>query len=68
MLRACYTREPTNSDLEPERTHDDCQWLNEKDGEEDVPGDGSDGNRCVGPPRIGGNQRRNRYGNDDADT
>jgi hypothetical protein len=51
-----------------ERTHDDCQWLNEEDGEEDVPGNGSDGNRCDGPPGISGNQRRNGYWKDDART
>ena len=37
MLRA-YTREPTRPDLESEQTHDDCEWLDEKDGEENVLG------------------------------
>ena len=34
-----YTREPACSGLTPEQTHDDCEWLDEEDGEEDVPGD-----------------------------
>ena len=35
MPRA-YTREPTRPDVESEQTHDECEWLNEEDGEEDV--------------------------------
>jgi hypothetical protein len=37
MLRA-YTREPIRSDIRSEQTHDDCEWLNEKDGEQNVLG------------------------------
>ena len=35
MPRA-YTREPTRPDTESEQTHDDCEWLDEEDGEENV--------------------------------
>jgi hypothetical protein len=32
MPRA-YKRDATFSDVKPEQTHDDCEWLNEEDGE-----------------------------------
>jgi len=51
MPRA-YTREPTRPDTESEQTHDDCEWLNEEDGEENVLGHWRDGYRCRCTPRI----------------
>ena len=42
MPRA-YTREPTRPDTESEQTHDDCEGLNEEDGEENVLRHGRDG-------------------------
>jgi hypothetical protein len=67
MPRA-YARESTRPDVMSEQTHDDCQWLKEKDGEEDVPGDRCDWNRCHGPPGIADDQRRYGRWLNDADT
>lgn len=50
------------------RTRDDCQRLDEEDGEEDVPGDRRGGNRCDGPPGIARNQRRHGSWYNDACT
>src|SRR6188768_859772 len=36
-VRAC-SRKTTCPDVEPEQTHDDGEWLDEEDGEQDVPG------------------------------
>ena len=57
MSRA-HARESTLSDAESEQTHDDCQWLNEEDGEKDVPGNGCDRNWRDGPPPITRDERR----------
>ena len=55
MPRA-YTRETTRPDLESEQTHRDCEWLNEEDREEDVPGNWRDGYRRRRPPRVTQNE------------
>ena len=52
-------------DTRPKWTHDDCRWLNEEDGEEDVPGDGRDGYRCDRSPTVAEDQRRRGHRNND---
>jgi hypothetical protein len=42
----------------PEQTHDDYEWLNEEDGEEDVPRNGRDWDRGTRSPAVGQHQRR----------
>ena len=62
-----YTRETTHSDAESEQTHDDCEWLNEEDGEEYVLGYWRDGywRRCA--PCITQNESRDVGGQDNPD-
>jgi hypothetical protein len=50
----------------PERTHDDCLWLDEEDGKENVLGDGRDRNRCRRAPRVAEDERRHRNWENDA--
>ena len=40
--RIC-TREHTGSGITPEQAHDDCEWLDEEDGEQNVLGNGRSG-------------------------
>jgi hypothetical protein len=61
-----YAREPTCSDFVPEQTHDDCEWLNEKDGEEDVTWNQRDRDRCVRSPAIGQDKYRRARREDDS--
>jgi hypothetical protein len=63
MTRA-YTREPTRPDLESEQTHDDCEWLDEEDGEEDVLGHLRDGYRRRRAPSVTKNESRDGGGED----
>ena len=63
MLRA-YTREPTRPDTESEQTHDDCEWLNEEDGEEDVLGHWRDGYRRRRAPAVTEHEGRDVGGQD----
>src|SRR5262245_902667 len=65
MLRA-YARKPTRPDSRPEQTHDDCEWLNEEDGEEDVPWNRRAMDRRLGSPAVGRYQRRRDCREDDA--
>ena len=58
MPRERPARETARPDAESEQTHDDCEWLNEKDREEDVLRHGRDGYRrrrapCVAHYRAG---------------
>ncbi len=66
MPRA-YTREPTRPDTESEQTHDDCEWLNEEDGEEDVLGHWRDGYRRRRAPCVAQNESRDAGGQDNSD-
>ena len=50
---------------ESEQTHDDCEWLNEEDREEDVPGHGRDGYRRRRTPRVTQHESRDVGGQDD---
>ena len=52
-------RETTRPDVESEQTHDDCEWLNEEDGEEDVLGNGSGPRGCSRPPSVAQDESRN---------
>ena len=61
MPRA-YTREPTRPDVESEQTHDDCEWLDEEDGEENVLRHWREGYRRRDAPCA--NERRNVSGKD----
>ena len=63
MPRA-YTREPTRSDAESEQTHDDCEWLNEEDGEENVLRHWRDGYRRRRPPGVTQHESRDVGGQD----
>ena len=67
MPRA-YTREPTRSDAESEQTHNDCEWLNEEDGEQNVLRYGRDGNRCRRPPGVAQHESRDVGGQDNSNT
>jgi hypothetical protein len=64
MPRA-YTREPTHPDSVSEQTHDDCEWLNEEDGEENVLGDRTGWDWSGRPPRVAKDQRGNVHGQND---
>ena len=66
MPRA-YTREPTRSDAKSEQTHDDCEWLNEEDGEEDVLRHWRDGYRRRRPPSVAQHESRNVGGKNNPD-
>ena len=66
MPRA-YTREPTRPDEESEQTHDDCEWLNEEDGEEDVLGHRRDPYRRRRTPRVTQHESRDVGGQDSPD-
>jgi hypothetical protein len=63
------TREPTRPDTESEQTHDDCDQLNEEDGEEDVPGNRPSASGSGWPPAVAQNQSRRagRQDNPDAE-
>ena len=63
------TRETTRPDTESEQTHDDCEWLNEEDGEEDVLRHGRDGYRRRGAPSVTQHESRDvgRKGRPDAE-
>ena len=63
MPRA-YTRQAARPDVESEQTHDDSEWLNEEDGEENVPGDRRDGNRRRRPPSVTQHESRDVGGKD----
>ena len=63
MPRA-YARELMRSDLGSEQTHDDCEWLDEEDGEENVLRHWLDGYRRSGAPFAAQNERRNVRGKD----
>ena len=51
-----YAREPTCSDVMPEQTHDDCGWLNEEDGKQNVPWNWGAVDWSVRSPAIGPHQ------------
>lgn len=53
---------------EPEQTHDDCQWLDEKDGEQNVPGNRRDRYGDERSPVVTENEGRDAGGNEDAVT
>ena len=53
-------------DTGPKRTHDDCQWLDEKDGKQNVLGYGSDGYRGGRAPRVAEYQSNHRNWENDA--
>jgi hypothetical protein len=63
MPRA-YSREPTRPDMESGQTHDDCEWLNEEDGEEDVLGHWRDGYRRRRTPCVTQDESRDAGGQD----
>ena len=63
MPRA-YARELMRSDLGSEQTHDDCERLEEEDGEENVLRHWLDGYRRRGAPFAAQNERRNLSGKD----
>ena len=63
MPRA-YAREPTRPDLESEQTHDDCEWLDEEDGEENVPRHWRDGCWRRRAPSVTQNESRDIGGKD----
>ena len=67
MPRA-YTREPTRPDTESEQTHDDCEGLNEEDGEENVLRHGRDRKRRRRPPGVTQDESRDVGGQDHSDT
>ena len=62
-----YTREPTRPDLESEQTHDDCEWLDEEDGEENVLRHWRDGYRRRCAPSVTQNESRDIGGKDNSD-
>ena len=66
MPRA-YTREPTRPDTESEQTQDDCEWLNEEDGEKDVLRHWPDGYRRRRSPGVTQDERRDVGGPDNPD-
>jgi hypothetical protein len=66
MPRA-YTRETTRPDVESEQTHDDCEWLDEEDGEENVLRHWRDGCRRRRAPCVTQNERRDVGGKDNPD-
>jgi hypothetical protein len=67
MSRA-YTREPTHPDVTSGQIHNDCDWLNEEDGEEDVLRNRRGGNRRRGAPSVAKNEGRDAGGQDDPTT
>ena len=68
VMPRAYRREPTRPDTESEQTHDDCEWLNEEDGEENVLRNWSDGNRRRCTPGVTQNESRDVGGQDNSDT
>ena len=66
MPRA-YTREPTRPDAKSEQTHDDCEWLDEEDGEENVLRYWRDGYRRRCAPCVTQNESRDVGGQDNPD-
>ena len=67
MSRAADTREPTHPDPESEQTHDDCEWLDEEDGEEDVLWYWRDGYRRRRTPGVAQHESRDVGGQDNPD-
>ena len=65
MPRA-YTREPTHPDTESEQTDDDCEWLDEENGEEDVLRYWPDRYRCRYAPGVVQHERRDFGGQDNS--
>ena len=63
MPRA-YAREPTRPDSESEQTHDDCEWLDEEDGEENVLRHWLEGYWRRGAPSVTQNESRDVRGKD----
>ena len=63
MPRA-YTRETMHPDIESEQTHDDCEWLNEEDGEENVLWHWRDEYRRRRAPSVTQNESRDVSGKD----
>jgi len=63
MPRA-YARELMRSDPVSEQTHDDCEWLDEEDGEENVLRHWLDGYRRKGAPSITQNESRDVHRKD----
>ena len=63
MPRA-YARELMRSDPGSEQTHDDCEWLDEEDGEEKVPRHWRDGYRRRHAPSVAQNESRDVGGKD----
>jgi hypothetical protein len=51
----------------PEQTHDDGEWLNEEDGEENVPWNGRAMNRRASSPCVGQHRRRRSRRENNAD-
>jgi hypothetical protein len=66
MPRA-YTREFTRPDAVSGQTHDDCEWLNEEDGEEDVLRYWRGGYRRRRAPCVTQNERRDVGGQNNPD-
>jgi len=67
MPRA-YARELMRSDPVSEQTHDDCEWLDEEDGEENVLRHGRDRKRRRRPPGVTQDESRDVGGQDHANT
>ena len=63
-MPCAYTREPTRPDSKSEQTHDDCEWLNEEDGEENVLRHWRDWHRRRGAPSVTQNESRDIGGKD----
>ena len=62
-----YARKPTRPDAKSEQTHDDCEWLDEEDGEEDVSSDWRAMDRRFSSPAVGQQERRNDRRKNNAD-
>ena len=63
MPRA-YTREPAYPDVTSEQTHDDCEWLDEEDGKENVLRHWRDGYRRRRAPCVTQDERGDAGGQD----
>ena len=63
-MRRAYTRAPAHSDVESEQTHDDCEWLDEEDGEENVLRHWRDGHWRRRAPPVSQNESRVVSGKD----
>src|SRR4051812_24013213 len=51
-LPRAHAREPARPDQQSGQTHDDCEWLDEEDGEQNVLRHGRDGHRRRGAPSV----------------